>query len=333
MRYSASIDYKNFSIKSINKYFKNVDFIHIDITDDTIAKKHINLFKDLKKFIPLDIHINNPSWKIILNQLFFLDKNDCISIQIDHLNEEVLLNNSNLFKNQNSLIGFACSVEFDFMKFDFYKFKNYLNFIHLSSSVASVTGAPFNFSTFRIINYIKKNYDYDVHVDGGVSDRVISILSFLKVDQIIMGSFFNNFNDLKNAINLLNYNLGKLNNLDFKQEFIPVFKVEPDDDILHVLSQIQSSGYGLVKVVNNKMLRGIITDGDIRKYFLKNKFFNVSKTKAKDLMNPSPMIFNYNELDELVSLFFLDNRFNNFLIFYKDDIFILPAGSVLRKLV
>ena len=252
---------------------------------------------------------------------------------VTYKSEKVLFENSNLFKNQNSLIGFACSVEFDFIKFNFNKFQDCLNFIHLSSSIPSVTGAPFNFSTFKIINYIKKNYDFAVHVDGGINDRVISVLSFLKVDQIILGSFFNKFNDLKKAIDLLNFNLSRLDNLDFNEELIPIFRVDFNDDILFVLSQIQTGGNGVVGVVNNKKIKGIITDGDIRKYFLKNNFMNSHKIKAKDLMNPSPLIFNKDELGLLISLFFLENRFNNFLISDLDDIFILPAGSVLRKLI
>ena len=333
MRYSASIDYKNFSIKSIGKYYKNVDFIHIDITDDVLSKKNITLFKDLKSFISLDIHINSPSWKIILNQILFLDNTDSISIQIDKISEKSLYENLNFLCNLKPAIGFACSVEFDFIKFDFNKFHNCLNYIHVSSSVPSVTGAPFNFGTFKIINYIKKNYGYAVYVDGGVNDRIISVLNFLKVDQIILGSFFNKFNDLKNAINILNFNLHKIDNLDFTKEFIPLFKVDLDDDILDVLSQIQASGYGLVSVVNNKSFIGIITDGDIRKYLIKHKFVNIEEAKAKDVMNSSPIVFQYNELNDLVSLFFLENRFSNFLISFKEDVYLLPAGSVLRKII
>lgn len=83
----------------------------------------------------------------------------------------------------------------------------------------------------------------------------------------------------------------------------------------------------------DKSFIGIITDCDIRKYLSKNKCFNIEEAKAKDLMNTFPIVFQYNELNDLVSLFFLENRFSNFLIAYKESIFLLPAGSVLRNII
>ena len=73
-----------------------------------------------------------------------------------------------------------------------------------------------------------------------------------------------------------------------KDRQMPV--VSPDTILPDILSEITSKNLGAVAITDKNMkLLGVITDFDIRKLFINNKFSNT--TKASEIMNSSPVRF------------------------------------------
>jgi len=74
-------------------------------------------------------------------------------------------------------------------------------------------------------------------------------------------------------------------------------KVAEDAQFKDVVFEISSKRIGCTCVVDkNGRLKGIITDGDIRRTLQNNE--NISDIKAKDIMNKFPKIINENMLGE-----------------------------------
>jgi arabinose-5-phosphate isomerase len=63
-------------------------------------------------------------------------------------------------------------------------------------------------------------------------------------------------------------------------------KVELNEDIKKVIVEISSNRLGVVAVMDKGKLKGIITDGDVRRMLLMNK--SIEGIRAKDIMNTKP---------------------------------------------
>src|SRR5206468_3889447 len=62
--------------------------------------------------------------------------------------------------------------------------------------------------------------------------------------------------------------------------------VKPDAVINDVILEISSNRLGATAVINKGELKGIITDGDLRRMMQKHK--NYEKLKARDIMTSAP---------------------------------------------
>jgi arabinose-5-phosphate isomerase len=63
-------------------------------------------------------------------------------------------------------------------------------------------------------------------------------------------------------------------------------QVQPDTNIKKVIVELTAQRLGAVVVVEGNEIRGIITDGDIRRML--EKYDNIGQVKARDIMNTSP---------------------------------------------
>ena len=78
----------------------------------------------------------------------------------------------------------------------------------------------------------------------------------------------------------------------FSQNETPI--VSPDTPISEVIVEITSKRLGATAVMEKEKIRGMITDGDLRRMLQKQQDF--SKLKAADIMNPSPKIIQHDTL-------------------------------------
>ncbi|TZF83721.1 KpsF/GutQ family sugar-phosphate isomerase [Pedobacter sp. BS3] len=71
-------------------------------------------------------------------------------------------------------------------------------------------------------------------------------------------------------------------------------QVSPADNIKHVIIEITRNRLGAVAVIDDEQVKGIITDGDIRRMI--EKYDNIGSLKASDIMGTSPKTIDKNEL-------------------------------------
>lgn len=71
-------------------------------------------------------------------------------------------------------------------------------------------------------------------------------------------------------------------------------QVSSADNIKHVIIEITRNRLGAVAVIDGEQVKGIITDGDIRRMI--EKYDNIGSLKASDIMGTSPKTIDKNEL-------------------------------------
>lgn len=70
--------------------------------------------------------------------------------------------------------------------------------------------------------------------------------------------------------------------------------VTPETPVQKVILEISSKRLGATAVLSGKTLKGVITDGDIRRMLERGA--DIHTTKAKDIMNPDPKSLDVSEL-------------------------------------
>jgi pentose-5-phosphate-3-epimerase/predicted transcriptional regulator len=310
-----------------------IDFVHLDL----ISKINVPQLKkiySINKYKKIDFHINSSKWFEIINEIHLLSTENLISIQIDEFSNSSFEKLMKFCKKKSLKIGFACSTEFDFINFNFNKYRDILKFILVSTSKPSITGAPFNFNSIKFINHLNNNFNFEVHADGGINEKNVSILSLLNINVIVLGSFFNNFPNPADGVNFLNKNFSNIKIKDLISDCFPPPSVRPSTNLLTILKKIDDGGIGFVLVQDSNKVYGIISDGDIRRFILKNGADNISNVKAKKIMYKNPLIFEKNEIGIIVQYFLSENRMNQLLIRnFDNSILVLPINSIIKNLL
>ena len=104
--------------------------------------------------------------------------------------------------------------------------------------------------------------------------------------------------------------------------------------VLTILKKIDDGGIGFVLVQDSNEVYGIISDGDIRRFILKNGADKISNIKAKKIMYKNPLIFEKNEIGIIVQYFLSENRMNQLLIRnFDNSILVLPINSIIKNLL
>lgn len=112
--------------------------------------------------------------------------------------------------------------------------------------------------------------------------------------------------------------LTKIENV-MKKENLPI--CEKDINIKEVIHKITDGKCGLVVVVENKLIEGVITDGDIRRSMenSEDKFFSL---KANNLMSKNPKTVNKNEKLTIASEIMNENKVNSLLVVNDQNEFV-----------
>lgn len=271
-------------IKENNKYLY-VDYLHIDISDleNSISLEETRIYKRLSK-VPLDVHIAKKNPLPVLNRIQ-LSKNDkcCVHIE-NNLKKNIIKKFMNKFK-----LGMAINIETPTYKLK--KYVKYLDYILFMSATPGVSGLGFNDKVISKIRYFKKkNSEICVHADGGVNNVNAALLREEKVDVIISGSYLIKDKSIKKQLSLLlggNY-FKSIHYYSSKK--IPKLNIK--SKIIDALKKIDKYKMGIVLVFEKNKLKGLISDGDIRRYLIKkgsiyDETYNVINEKMIKLKNTS----------------------------------------------
>jgi len=272
----------------LNNKRQYVDYIHIDISDEknSITLNEVEKFKKICK-APLDLHIAKKYPKNLLKKIRLRKKDNlCVHIENNFNIKEI----KKLSKRFN--LGLAINLDTPINKIK--KFLNHIGYVLFMAAQPGVSGLGFNEKVIIKIKQFKKfkKNHLRIHADGGVNNINSAILREEKVDLIVSGSYLMKSKSIKKQLNLLlgeNY-FRKISK--FSDKKIP--RIQFNKKIIDGLKVIDKFKQGIVLVYDRKKIIGLVSDGDIRRYLIKNRSIkeNIEKIVNKNYfkLNDLPMI-------------------------------------------
>ena len=96
--------------------------------------------------------------------------------------------------------------------------------------------------------------------------------------------------------------------------------VEKSSSFLKIIDEISSNMYGATAVVENNVIIGVVTDGDIRRIIEKKQ--NIENISASDFMNKNPKIMTENTLAIEALIHMKKNRISQVLITNNSNVYL-----------
>ena len=163
-------------------------------------------------------------------------------------------------------------------------------------SEPGVSGAEFDSANYERIRTVHERYpSLKLFADGGINNIIGKEMEKLGIEMVVSGSY------LCRDITRLGTNIISLKYMDekdikvtrvmIKTEFLPI--IGRDAPFIEVMVTMNHYRLGIVFVVENNKLYGIVTDGDIRRGYIKFGEAIFRKT-AVELMNGQPYVTDAN---------------------------------------
>ena len=172
-------------------------------------------------------------------------------------------------------------------------------------SEPGISGAKFDSSNFKRIEIVHDRYpSLSLFADGGVNNIIGKKMEKLGIEMVVSGSYLckdmeqlgNNTYSLK-YMNEQNVNVTRVM---MKINFLPL--IDQNATFMEIINVMNHYRLGLVMIVRCGELLGIITDGDIRRGFLRFGE-DVFRKKATELMNAEPFMVESNKsMEEIYSI-------------------------------
>ena len=96
--------------------------------------------------------------------------------------------------------------------------------------------------------------------------------------------------------------------------------VEKSSSFLRIINEISSNMYGATAILENNVIIGVITDGDIRRVIEKKQ--NIENISASDFMNKNPKIMTENTLAIEALIHMKENRISQVLITNNSNVYL-----------
>ncbi len=286
MRISASIySDKNRSLEETIKDLvaHRIDLLHVDCNDD------LSVFNDIQKIrslcsIPIDLHIITDKPSKYYNLLRETPV-EYLTFQYENLTEELDIPEDIKGKKGLSIVT-PTSIE----AFDYY---SNFDFILLMATVPGQSGGVFDAVNFKKIRDFQRKYpSKSVHVDGGVNGEVSFILRNMGVHTSVSGSFLFKGPSIGHA--LMDLTKRNVDSQFLVKDFMIPLQESPfiskESKSIEVLKSIEQGKLGFTLVLDeNKVLKGIISNADIRRSLIRTND-NLSAETTEMMMNKQPSV-------------------------------------------
>jgi pentose-5-phosphate-3-epimerase/CBS domain-containing protein len=268
--------------------FAKADYLHIDLfqNDHDFKLEDVLIFDE--SYLPLDVHLIYE--EITGDIIDVINKSTAayLTVQYENMkNKDLCIKAMKKFKGG---IGIAIIATTDIEMIE--KYINDINHVLIMCSEPGVSGAKFNDKCYERIKTVRnKHPNLKIHVDGGVEANIAETMNGMGISMVISGSYLaKNLDNLHKSIYNLKYS--NENNISVKRNMIkfpqlPVIK--SNTKFFDVITCINQGKIGCCFVVDNSKLLGIVTDGDIRRAYLKYGK-NVFDIPASDIMNIHPFV-------------------------------------------
>lgn len=251
-----------------------IDFWHIDSREDFKVFEDIDKLSQFSK-VPVDLHIiaKQPS-------VFFKDLERKlirrVSFQIENIEEEIHFPSA-----VDKEWGLAITIGHPNIEEVIATYKNHVSFILLMMTTPGVSGGHFDKAYFQKIGKLIRQFPaIQWCIDGGVNHEISYILRLIGVQNIVIGSYLLNHENMAQAILQLrsNYVKSEYQVKDFciANEDLPLVKSKTS--VVDLLTIIQNYQLGIAFYVDDSnRLLGIISNADIRKVLIEGNFnYNMS---------------------------------------------------------
>ena len=243
------------------------DLLHIDYMDDFDLEAVINNLRSRKETFDLHI-VSKHSLKVVntlktKNLIKYL--NYCF-VQVENLKNEALVE---VFSNPE--ISPAIMVTSNIDEYD--KIIKSAGSILVMASTPGKSGGSFNPATFDYISCIKKlNDNIRIYIDGGVSLTNFDKLKAESLHTAVIGSFLSKSDTINVSYRQLTTNAEanvKLSAVSEPLKNLPICRNNKIIDVIESMAE-KKSNY-ILKLDQDGKLKGIITDGDIKRFILENQ--------------------------------------------------------------
>lgn len=251
----------------------NTSSLHIDYLDDFDLEEVVVQTK--KSFTNFDLHIISQNPFLVLQDLKLknlLPPNTFV--QVESLEEFKFEN----FQELN--VSMAIQVNTDIKIFE--------SHIKNSESILLMTTTPgksfgkFDDKVFDLIHEVKSfNPRIKIYVDGGVSDKQFEKLKTLGVQTVVIGSYLAKALNFKESLSKLTCKVEEntlLVSISETVEELPSTESLKLIDILNTMAQYREN---FVLITENGNIKGILTDGDIKRAILLNQEIKMSDITLK----------------------------------------------------
>lgn len=262
-----------------------VAYFHIDCNDN------LEVFNDIYEInaisdTPIDLHIiSEDSNKFIegINSHSI----DRVSFQIENISTDIPLDKITACNK-----GIAIQIHNENATSEIKKYNDKIDFVLLMMTTPGISGGKFEKTFFKRIRSIVSEFpEMKFCIDGGVNNEVAYILRLIGIDSIVVGSYL--LNNRSIAQSILNINKRKVkSNFQIKDYMIPIGHlpiIDIKSTLYEAIQKIEKFNLGTVFCIDeDKALRGIITNADVRKVILRREFDY--KMSLDTVINKNPKI-------------------------------------------
>lgn len=315
MRISGSISSwsdQNLAIEELNLI--NIDRFHIDIFEDLEGLPGIDFSQSP---IQAELHVVSANPTKFTNYV----KNHGIS--------RMLVQWENLDSGWSFPMDLGCKFGLSVLSqtnfSDFEELAKQAHYLTVMATTPGISGRPFDTQAFAQIQILNTAFpDKPIHVDGGVTPAVASALKEMGVKEVVLGSALSNTSQ-RAAITFrarYGFDLEKLNvsHVSGPPNSVPILTFKRTTTMHEAISEMDKKRRGYLILRNqDHVVRGVLTDGDIRRLYNSEEHVPPEKYKLETYLDRNPK-FTFARTEQTVLEAFLlasapneNGRFSRFM--------------------
>lgn len=305
MKVSGSIlavkdDYLNYAKKLKQA---RVDCLHVDVFQNNVSFQLEQLLQFDERYLPLDVHMIFE--EISSREIDILNKSRTmyLSVQYENLHNKECIHH--LSKKFNGRFGISITAETPIDIID--EYIGDISHVLFMCSQPGISGAKFEDSNFKRIAMVHNKYPMlSLYADGGINKEIAERMARLGISMVVSGSFLcKDMEKLGKKAYSLKYSGEK--DVEVTRNMVPLKElpiVDSNSPFMTIVDIMTKYRMGIVFVISGDDFQGVITDGDIRRGFLRygKDIFDI---RAIQLSNSDSFVAQANTtMEELINFLY-----------------------------